>query len=390
MINGENLVPTSIPWGMVGGGRQSQIGYIHRSAALRDGVFKLVAGAFDIDAQRGREFGAAIGVDTNRCYADYKTMFTTEAQRPDGIRAVSIATPNGTHFAISKAALEAGLHVVCEKPLCFTTAEAEELQALAAAKNKIVGVTYGYAGHQMLEQARAMIAAGELGDIRIVQMQFAHGFHSEAVEAANPATQWRVDPKMAGPSYVLGDIGTHPLYLSEVMLPNLHIKRLMCSRQSFVKSRAPLEDNAFTIMEYDTGAVGYVWSCAVNAGSMHGQKIRVIGSKASIEWWDERPNQMTFEVQGKPLQVLERGMGYLHPAALADDRIGGGHPEGLFEAWSNLYVRYARAMVASDEGNAPLLQTLRYPGVEAGIEGVRWVENCVRSADAGATWVDYA
>jgi len=390
MINGENLVPASIPWGMVGGGRQSQIGYIHRSAALRDGVFKLVAGAFDIDAQRGRDFGTAIGVEAGRCYADYKAMFATEAQRPDGIRAVSIATPNGTHFAISKAALEAGLHVVCEKPLCFTTAEAEELRTLAAAKNKIVGVTYGYAGHQLIEQARDMIAAGELGDIRIVQMQFAHGFHNEAVEAANPATQWRVDPKMAGPSYVLGDIGTHPLYLSEVMLPKLHIKRLMCSRQSFVKSRAPLEDNAFTIMEYDTGAVGYVWSCAVNAGSMHGQKIRVIGSKASIEWWDERPNQMTFEVQGKPLQVLERGMGYLHPAALADDRIGGGHPEGLFEAWSNLYVRYARAMVASDHNDLATLAQLKYPGIDAGVEGVRWVENCVRSADAGATWVDYA
>ncbi|MEJ7136904.1 Gfo/Idh/MocA family protein [Amphibiibacter pelophylacis] len=389
MINGENLIPVAIPWAMVGGGRQSQIGYIHRSAALRDGVFKLVAGAFDIDAQRGHDFGVAIGVNAERCYADYKTMFAAEALRQDGIRAVSIATPNGTHFAISKAALEAGQHVVCEKPLCFTTAEAEELRALATTKNKVVGVTYGYAGHQLIEQAREMIAADELGEIRIVQMQFAHGFHNEAVEAANPATKWRVDPKMAGPSYVLGDIGTHPLYLSEVMLPQLKIQRLMCSRQSFVKSRAPLEDNAFTIMEYDNGAVGYVWSCAVNAGSMHGQKIRVIGSKASIEWWDERPNQMTFEVQGKPLQVLERGMGYLHPRALADDRIGGGHPEGLFEAWSNLYVRYAQAMAASDRGDKAALAELHYPGIEAGIEGVRWVENCVRSADAGATWVDY-
>lgn len=387
MINGENLVPAPIRWGMVGGGRGSQIGYIHRSAALRDNVFTLVAGAFDIDAERGRAFGTGIGVAAERCYADYKTMFAAEAQRPDGLQAVSIATPNGTHFAISKAALEAGLHVVCEKPLCFTTAEAEELRTLAAAKNRVVGVTYGYAGHQLIEQAREMIAAGELGEIRIVQMQFAHGFHNEAVEAANPATQWRVDPKMAGPSYVLGDIGTHPLYLSEVMLPQLKIQRLMCSRQSFVKSRAPLEDNAFTLMEYDSGAVGYVWSCAVNAGSMHGQKIRVIGSKASIEWWDERPNQMTFEVQGKPLQVLERGMGYLHPQALADDRIGGGHPEGLFEAWSNLYVRYAQAMVAMDRGQT---FALHYPGIAAGVEGVRWVENCVRSADAGAVWVDYA
>ena len=226
MINGEKPVPAPIPWGMVGGGRNSQIGYIHRSAALRDGVFRLVAGAFDIDAARGRDFGVNIGVAAERCYADYRTMFAAEAARPDGIRAVSIATPNGTHFAISKAALEAGMHVVCEKPLCFTTAEAEELQALAQRRNKVVGVTYGYAGHQLIEQARAMIAAGALGDIRIVQMQFAHGFHNEAVEAANPATQWRVDPKMAGPSYVLGDIGTHPLYLSEVMLPALKIQRL--------------------------------------------------------------------------------------------------------------------------------------------------------------------
>jgi len=250
-------------------------------------------------------------------------------------------------------------------------------------------VTYGYAGHQMIEQARQMIARGDLGEIRIVNMQFAHGFHSEAVEQANPATRWRVDPKFAGPSYVLGDVGTHPLYLSEVMLPDLRIKRLMCARQSFVKSRAPLEDNAFTIMEYDSGAVATVWSSAVNAGSMHGQKIRVIGSKASIEWWDERPNQLSYEIQGQPAQVLERGMGYLYPDALADDRIGAGHPEGLFEAWSNLYYRFAMAMEATDRGDTALLDTIRYPDIHAGVEGVRWVENCVRSADKGGVWVDY-
>ena len=386
MINGTRILAAPIRWAMVGGGQGSQIGYIHRSAALRDGVFQLVAGAFDIDPVRGRDFGASLGLDPQRCYPDYATMFAAESARVDGIQAVSVATPNGTHYAICKAALEAGLHVVCEKPLCFTTQQAEELRALAACQGRIVGVTYGYAGHQLIEQAREMIAAGELGEIRIVQMQFAHGFHSEAVEAANPATKWRVDPKMAGPSYVLGDVGTHPLYLSEVMLPQLRIRRLLCSRQSFVKSRAPLEDNAFTIMEYDSGAMGYVWSCAVNAGSMHGQKIRVIGSRASLEWWDERPNQLSFEVQGQPARILERGMGYLHPAALADDRIGAGHPEGLFEAWSNLYRRYALAMDAAERGQpAPE----RYPDIDAGVEGVRWVEHCVRSADAGAVWVDF-
>ncbi|MBN3771060.1 Gfo/Idh/MocA family protein [Burkholderia sp. Se-20378] len=389
MIDGQILLGHSIRWGMVGGGLGSQIGYSHRSAALRDGSFQLVAGAFDIDPERGRQFGVKLGVAAERCYPDYASMFDAEARRPDGIRAVSIATPNNTHFEICRAALNAGLHVVCEKPLCFTTEEAEALQRLSVEKNRIVGVAYGYSGHQMIEQAREMIARGDLGEIRIVQMQFAHGFHSEGVEAASAAARWRVDPKFAGPSYVLGDIGTHPLYISEVMAPELKIQRLMCSRQSFVKSRAPLEDNAFTIMEYDTGAVGYVWSSAVNAGSTHSQKVRVIGSKASVEWWDEHPNQLRYEVQGQPAQVLDRGMGYLHPHALREDRIGAGHPEGLFEAWSNLYARFALAMDAADRGDAAALKNIRYPDVHAGVEGVRWVENCVRSADAGGVWVDY-
>lgn len=386
MYYGGKRIAEPIRWAMVGGGNGAQIGYIHRSSALRDFNFDLAAGAFDVNAERGREFGKQLHVAEDRCYPDYKTMFTAEAKRADGVQAVSIATPNGTHYEITKAALQAGLHVVCEKPLCFTTKEAEELGRLAKEKNKVVGVTYGYSGHQMIEEARQLIADGKLGKIRIVNMQFAHGFHNVAVEQNTESTRWRVDPKVAGPSYVLGDLATHPLYLSEVMLPNMKIKRLMCSRQSFVESRAPLEDNSMTIMEYDQGAIGYLWSSCVNCGSMHGQKIRVIGEKASLEWWDERPNQLTLEVQGEPLRVLERGMDYLSDKALVDDRIGSGHPEGLFEAWSNLYGRFAMAMTAADAGTKV---DFWYPSVEDGIEGVRWVENCVRSADNGAVWVDY-
>lgn len=389
MINGSKRISRPVRWAMVGGGANSQIGYIHRSAALRDQNFALIAGAFDIDPERGRAFGEQLGIDPERCYSDYLRLIEQEARRPDGIEALSVATPNGTHFSITKAALEAGLHVVCEKPLCFTLEEAETLKEIAKANQRIVGVTYGYAGHQLIEQARQMIAAGELGEIRMVHMQFAHGFHSAPVEAQNEATKWRVDPSVAGPSYVLGDVGTHPLYIAEVMLPELKIKRLQCNRQSFVKSRAPLEDNAYTLMEYEGGAMGWLWSSAVNAGSMHGQKVRVIGSRASLEWWDERPNQLSFEVQGQPAQILERGMGYLHPDALLDDRIGGGHPEGLFEAWSNLYYRFALAMDATARGDAATLQSLRYPGIDAGVEGVRWVQRCVESADQGGIWIDY-
>lgn len=389
MMNGARKIERTIRWGMVGGGATSQIGYIHRSAALRDNAFQLVAGAFDIDYERCKSFGNQLLVNQDRCYPNYKEMFEKEALRKEGIEAVSIATPNGTHFEISKAALKAGLHVICEKPLCFTHEEGEILIKLAEQKNKIIGVTYGYSGHQLIHEARDLIARGELGDIRMVHMQFSHGFHAQAVEQGNESTRWRVDPKVVGPSYVLGDLATHPLFLAETMVPDLKIKKLMCARQSFVKSRAPLEDNAYVLMEYDTGAIGHLWCSAVNCGSMHGQVIRIIGSKASLEWWDEQPNQLRFEIQGKPVQILELGMSYLSSMALEDDRIGGGHPEGLFDSWSNLYWRYAVAMDAADRNDKSFLSTFWYPDVYAGVEGVRWIENCVRSADAGAVWVDY-
>jgi predicted dehydrogenase len=390
MIDGGTGAARPIRWAMVGGGRGSQIGYTHRSAALRDRNFALVAGAFDIDPARGAAFGAELGLDPERCYADHEALFAGEARRADGIEAASIATPNNTHFAICRAALEHGLHVVCEKPLCFTTAEAEELQRLAAERGRVVGVAYGYSGYGTIEQARAMVARGELGDIRLVDLRFAHGFHSAPVEAHDPAVRWRVDPRFAGPSYVLGDLATHPLHLSQVICPELKIRRLLCVRQSFVASRAPLEDNAVTLMDYEGGAFGTVWTSAVNAGAIHGQKVRIVGSRASLEWWDERPNQLSFEVQGEPARVLERGMAYLHPEALAEDHISVGHPEGLFESWANLYGRFAAAMRATDRGDAARLAGLRYPDIAAGVAGVRWVETCVRSADAGGVWVDYA
>ncbi|WNX84435.1 Gfo/Idh/MocA family oxidoreductase [Agathobaculum sp. NTUH-O15-33] len=386
MIYGEKKVNEPIRWAMVGGGKGSQIGYIHRSSALRDFNFQLVAGAFDIDAERGRAFGEKLHVAPERCYPDYKTLFAEEAKRPDGIQAVSIATPNFTHFEIARAALNAGLHVYCEKPLCFTTEEARELEELVKKTGKIMFVSYGYSGHQMIEQARRMIERGDLGKIRIVNMQFAHGAHNVAVEKNSASTAWRVDPKKAGPAYVLGDVGTHLIYLSEAMMPEMKIRRLMCSKQAFVESRKPLEDNAMTIMEYDNGAVGYIWSSCVNAGSEFGARFRIVGEKASIAWDVEHPNQLAYEVQGQPQSVMQRGAGYLYPEATADDRIGGGHPEGLFESWSNLYARFAQAIDKCDKGEEI---DFWYPDIHAGVLGVKWVEKCVESADHDSAWVEY-
>ncbi len=389
MINGEKRYERPLRWAMVGGGRGSNIGYIHRSAALRDRSFELVAGAFDINPERGIDFGIQLGLDPKRCYPDYQTLFAEEAKREDGIEAVTIATPNSTHYTIAKAAMAAGLHVVVEKPLCFETEQAKELLEMSVRLNRVFGVTYGYSGHQVIEQGRQLIAHGDLGEIRIVDMQFSHGFNAGAIEANSDAQKWRVDPKFAGPSFVLGDLATHPLFLAEIMAPDLKITRLLCTRQSFVKSRAPLEDNATVLMQYDNGAVGTMWVSSVNAGSMHGQKVRIVGSKASIEWWDEQPNQLRYEIQGQPAQILERGMGYLYPSALADDRIGGGHPEGLFESWSNLYLRFGLAMDLANKGGKVGSEDFWYPDVHAGYDGVKYVNKCVESADKGAVWVDF-
>ncbi|WP_137167672.1 Gfo/Idh/MocA family protein [Salinimonas lutimaris] len=387
MFNEELQFKPAIRWGMVGGGRGSQIGYSHRCAAQRDGLFKLMAGAFDLNAERGRSFGTNLGLSTERCYPDYTTMFTEEAKRPDGIEAVSIATPNATHYEICKAALHAGLHVVCEKPITFTSKEASELQSLAEQQQRKLAVMYGYSGYPMIHQAREMVRRGDLGEIRVVNMQFAHGSHNIEHEKNDPGLKWRVSPQVAGPTYVLGDIGTHIFYLCE-MITGLEVSRLSCMKQAFIRSRAPLEDNAHVMLEYTSGAVGTLWASAVNAGAMHQQKFRIVGEKASIEWWDEHPNQLRYEVQGEPARVLERGSAYLYndAAGVAASHIGVGHPEGYFESWANLYHRFALAFTGqTSHDESPLW----YPDVYAGINGVRLCEKCVESATSQSQWVSF-
>ncbi len=382
-----NAAAKPLRWGMVGGGKGSNIGNMHRKAALRDGLFHLQAGALDIDPERGRAFGKELGIDPDRCYTGYQEMFEAESERPDGIEAVSIATPNFTHYTISKAALEAGFHVVCEKPLCFTSAEAEELTALAEKKNRVFGVTYGYTGHPLIRQARQMIQAGELGDIRLIDMQFAHGGFNTAIEKDVPAAKWRLDPEKSGPSFVLGDVGTHILYMAEVMVPDLRIKDLLCVKHSFVEGRK-LEDNAHVFMNFTNGAFGNMWASSINSGSQHGQVIRIVGSKASLEWRDDEPNILRHEIQGEPNRIIDRGESYLYPESLADDRIGAGHAEGLFEAWANLYKRFYLAMNAVDtKGRVP--EDLWFPGVKDGARGVRFIEACIKSAENGSVWISY-
>lgn len=389
MINGEKTLPRPLRWGMVGGGRTGQVGYKHRTGALRDGTYQLLAGAFDLDPARGREFGVNLGVAEDRCYDSYQALITAETARTDGVEVVSVATPNFTHFEITKALLEAGIHVICEKPLFFTVAECEEVRALAAEKGLIVGVTYGFTGHPMVHQMAAMVARGLLGDIRIIDMAYTHGFNSGDDLDAPEAVQWRTDPRRAGPTFVLGDIGTHLFYLSEVVLPHLRVERLLCDRTAFILSRAPLEDHATVLMHYDNGARGRLWVSSVDAGNMGSQRYRFVGSKASLVWSDSHPDQLIYQVQGEPERILHHGMPYLEPESLAADRMGALHTEGLCDSWSNIYLWIAQAIGAAQRGDSAFLKSHHYPGITAGLEGVRWLENCVRSADAGGSWVDF-
>lgn len=392
MFIGEKKIARPFRWGIVGGGRTSGVGYKHRLGAMRDNTsFVLKAAAFDLDFARCVDFGKNLNMDEERLYPDYKTMFAEEAKRPDGVQAVSIATPNGMHYEVCKAALEAGLHVVCEKPLCFTSEQADELVKLAEEKHRVVGVTYGYSGHQLIQQARQMIKNGDLGEIRVINMSFAFGGYNFKIEDKVPSAKWRFDPSKAGPSFALGDVGTHPLFIIEAMIPDMKIDNLMCTKRSFVEGRE-LEDNAFVIMNLkgsenvQAGAQVYCWASSINSGARHYHKIRVVGSKASLEWDDERPNQMLYEIEGEPSRVLERGAGYLTDEARVEDRIGGGHAEGLFEAWSNLYARFAVAMAEADKG---AYGDFWYPDVKAGAQGIKWIEKCVESANNGSAWVDY-
>ncbi len=389
MINGEQRISRPLRWGMVGGGRTGQVGYKHRSGALRDGTYRLVCGAFDLDEARGRDFGVNLGVAAERCYADVQALIQGEAGRADGVEVVSVATPNFTHYEITKALLQAGIHVICEKPLFFSVTECEEIAALARDKGLIVGVTYGFTGHPLVHQMAAMVKKGLLGDIRLVDMAYTHGFNAGDDTGAGEAVKWRTNPRTAGPTFVLGDIGTHLYYLSEVVLPQLKVERLLCDRKAFIPTRAPLEDHATVLMHYDNGARGRLWVSSVDAGNMGSQRYRFVGSKASVSWSDAHPDQLHYEVQGEPGRVLHHGMPYLEDESLAADRMGALHTEGLGDSWANIYLWIAQAIDARQRGDEAFLASHHYPDIQAGLEGVRWLENCVRSADAGAAWVDF-
>lgn len=375
-----------IRYGMVGGSMQAFIGEVHRKAIAFDPRAELVAGCFSTRENLNKETGETYCIDEDRIYANYEEMAKAEAAREDGIDFVVIVTPNSTHYPAAKAFLEAGINVVCEKPLCFEIEEAEELKRLSEEKGLLFGVTHGYTGYCMSKVMREMIANGKIGEVVAVNAEYAQDWLIDELDPDNKAdlnmAVWRTDPKYTGIANCVGDIGTHiENYVS--YLTGLKIKRLLATTNKYGKA---LDLNANIIVEYDNGANGAYWCSQVAAGHCNGLAVRVYGDKGSLEWIQESPDIIRYTPKNGAVQMIARGTGAVTEKAAACNRIPSGHPEGLYVAFANLYRNYISALLAKRNGEDPSVYD--YPTVDAGLDGVKFIHAVVESAANNSMWVE--
>lgn len=371
--------------GMVGGGKGAFIGAVHRIAARLDDRFELVAGALSSTPEKARASGADLGLDGDRNYGSYEEMAESEARREDGIEAVAIVTPNTTHLAVARAFLEHGIHVICDKPMTATRAEAEELAALVEASGRLFVLTHNYSGYPMIRQAREMVAAGELGALRVVQVEYAQDWLATPLEeAGNKQAGWRTDPARAGAGGCVGDIGTHAYQLA-CFVSGLELESLAADLTAFVPGRR-LDDNAHVLLRFKGGARGMLWASQVAIGSANALTLRVYGERGGLDWRQESPDDLWYARHGEPPQRLRRGGAGATMTAARVTRTPAGHPEGYLEAFANLYREAADAILAAREGKTPG-DEVTFPSLDDGIKGMVFVEACVRSSDNGAAWV---
>ena len=371
--------------GMVGGGKDAFIGAVHRIAARIDGQYDLVAGALSSTAEKSRESGLALGLAADRCYGSFDEMAAAEAARPDGIEAVAIVTPNHVHAAAAKAFLARGIHVICDKPLTATMDQAADLAEAIGASKALFILTHNYTGYPMIRQARDMVASGDLGAIRVVQVEYPQDWLTEASEASgSKQAEWRTDPERSGAGGSTGDIGTHAHNLA-CFVTGLKVEKLAADLQSFVPGRR-VDDNGHVLLRFEGGARGMLWCSQVAPGNENALRLRVYGEKGGLEWAQEDPNYLWFTPFGQPKRLLTRGGSGANPAAAAVSRTPGGHPEGYLEGFANIYAGAAEAIRAAQAGGrSAALDVL--PGLEAGLQGMRFVDACVRSSRQDAAWV---
>jgi predicted dehydrogenase len=371
--------------GMVGGGQGAFIGAVHRIAARIDDQFELVAGALASDPVRAKASAKELGIADDRAYGSFEEMAKAEAARADGIEAVSIVTPNHMHSPAAKEFLEAGIHVICDKPLTTTVAEAEELVALVRKTGRVFVVTHNYTGYPMVRQARAMVANGDLGEIRLIQAEYLQDWLTERLEASShKQAAWRTDPARSGVGGCIGDIGTHAYNLA-CFVTGLELDELLAELSTFVEGRR-LDDDVQILLKWKGGAKGMLWASQVAVGNENGLTLRIYGSKAGLEWAQENPNQLWFTPYGRAKQLLTRGGAGALGEAGRVTRVPSGHPEGYLEGFATIYAEAARAIRAARAGEKPDPEVI-FPTVEDGLAGMKFIDAAVKSSARKGTWV---
>ena len=373
-------------WGIVGGGEGSQIGPAHRLGAGLDGLFNFTAGALDHRPEEGKRYGQQLGLDADRAYGNWQEMLQGESNRSDRIDLITVATPNSTHYEITKAFLEAGFHVLCEKPMTMTVAEGEEIVKLADSTGCICAVNYGYTGYSLVRHMRAMVARGDLGKIRLVKTEFAHGHHADAADADNPRVRWRYDPAQAGVSAQFADCGIHAMHMAS-FITGQEVTSLSADIVSCIESRE-LEDDALVNFRMDGGTVGRLWTSSVAIGNQHGLSIQVFGENGGLRWAQEQPNQLYYMPLNERLQIIERGEGNLSPEADRTTRVTVGHAEGMPLAFANIYKDIAEAIHAEKEGRPIDPAANLYPRAIDGLRSMAAVTAVAQSGAADGQWVD--
>lgn len=371
--------------GMVGGGQGAFIGAVHRLAARMDDHYVFVAGALSADPAKAKASGEELGLGADRIYSDFAAMAKAEAKRGDGIEAVSIVTPNHMHFPVAKAFIEAGIHVICDKPLALSLKEALTLEKLLKKNPKIIfALTHNYSGYPMIRQARAMVAAGELGEIRVVQGEYPQDWLTTDLEkSGQKQAVWRTDPKRSGAGGSVGDIGTHTYQLA-TFVSGLTLDELACELTSFVKGRK-LDDNVQAMLRFKGGARGSIWASQVAVGHENGLKLRVYGTKGGLEWLQADPNYLWFTPFGQEKRLITRGGAGAGAAAARMTRVPSGHPEGYLEGFANIYSEVAQAIKAQRSGKKPPKDVM-FPGIEDGVAGMAFIEACVKSSSKNGRW----
>ena len=381
-----DAVTGRIRLGMVGGGQGAFIGAVHRLAARMDDHYEFVAGALSADAAKAKASGVELGLAADRIYTGFAEMAKAEAKRQNGIEAVSIVTPNHMHYPAAKAFIEAGIHVICDKPLSLNLKEALALEKLLAKRKDVIfALTHNYSGYPMIRQARAMVAAGELGDIRLVQGEYPQDWLTNPIEKdGQKQAAWRTDPKRSGAGGCVGDIGTHTYQLG-CFVSGLTASELCADLTSFVKGRV-LDDNANVMLRYKNGAKGMIWASQVAPGHENGLKIRVYGTKGGIEWVQADPNYLWYTPYGEPKRLITRGGAGSNAAAARVTRVPPGHPEGYLEGFANIYTEVARAIKAKRDRKKPD-KDITFPGIADGVAGMAFIEACVKSSAKNARWM---